>query len=94
MAHDQSVLSILCARGEIPIRDLGDGFFSRGPEGLSSAIDTSWIATGDFLAQDVSENHINLVKRYLPHLKFLVLNYIYKFTVLPIHFVLFKVAKR
>jgi len=44
--HDQSVLSILIAKGEMQVLSLGEGFYSEGIEATSKSIDSAWVATG------------------------------------------------
>lgn len=44
--HDQSLFSILIAKGEIDVYNLGEGFYSEGIEATSSSIGSAWVATG------------------------------------------------
>lgn len=44
--HDQSVLSILIAKNEIQVFNLGGGFYSEGIESTSPSIEDAWVATG------------------------------------------------
>jgi hypothetical protein len=44
--HDQSLFSILIAKDEIQVYDLGEGFYSQGIEATSPSVENAWVATG------------------------------------------------
>jgi hypothetical protein len=44
--HDQSILSILIARDQIPVYDLGRGFYSEGLETTTLSKEFAWVETG------------------------------------------------
>jgi hypothetical protein len=60
--HDQSVLSILIAKGEIRVFDLGKGFYSEGIEATSKNIEDAWVATGVDPGQLLANGDINFAK--------------------------------
>ena len=91
--HDQSVLSILAAKGMVNVRDLGEGFFSQGPETLSERLATSWVATGNIGPEESASTKKITLKNYASYVKYLALNYCFKVLILPIQVLVFRIAK-
>ena len=61
--HDQSVLSILIAKNEIQVCNLGEGFYSEGLESTSQNIEDAWVATGINLGKPVPFNQLGFPMR-------------------------------
>lgn len=61
--HDQSVLSILIAKGEMQVLSLGEGFYSEGIEATSKNIDSAWVATGVNLGKPLAKSTPSFGKR-------------------------------
>ena len=61
--HDQSLLSILIARGDVKIHDLGAGFYSEGIEATSKNIGESWVATGVNIGNPLHISQVGFLAR-------------------------------
>jgi hypothetical protein len=61
--HDQSLLSILIARGDIRIHDLGAGFYSEGIEATSKNLAESWVATGVNIGNPLRISQVGFLTR-------------------------------
>jgi hypothetical protein len=68
--HDQSVLSILIAKGEMQLLNLGEGFYSEGIEATSNSIEDAWVATGVNLGNPLANSQLSFamtVRRAIQH---------------------------
>lgn len=68
--HDQSTLSILVAKGEIQMLNLGEGFYSEGIEATSKSFEDAWVATGVNLGNPLANSQLSfamVVRRSIWH---------------------------
>jgi hypothetical protein len=61
--HDQSVLSILIAKNEIQVFNLGGGFYSEGIEATSPSIEAAWVATGVNFGKPTLDNQLSFAMK-------------------------------
>jgi hypothetical protein len=61
--HDQSVLSILIAKNEIQVFNLGGGFYSEGIESTSPSMEAAWVATGVNFGKPTPNSELSFVMK-------------------------------
>lgn len=70
--HDQSVLSILIAKGQIQVFNLGEGFYSEGIEATSSSAENAWVATGVNLGKPMPNIQLSFAQVFYRGLRYRV----------------------
>ncbi len=91
--HDQSILSLLCATGKVYYGNLGDGFYSYGPESISDCVGNSWVHTGSFYPRIKEVKKYIWFRNQLRYKFFQFFGLTYKVLVLPIQSLIYNLTR-